>query len=134
MSKGQDTERVAVRTYVPAYQKAEWQQHADDLEMSQAEFVRSMVQAGRREFDLGGGSENPEKQTSPDVNPGGNGLKDRVFELLEAEGQLDWDELVAGLTDDIEERLDEALADLQQENRIQHSGRQGGYTVVDDGR
>jgi hypothetical protein len=38
------------------------------------------------------------------------------------------------LTDDIEDRLDEVLDDLQEENRIKHSGRHGGYRVVDDGR
>ncbi|MFT4957036.1 MAG: hypothetical protein ACI9EZ_000344, partial [Halobacteriales archaeon] len=46
-----DTERSVVKTYVPAYQKALWQRQAETLEMSQSEFVRTMVQAGRRGFD-----------------------------------------------------------------------------------
>jgi len=43
-------DRRSVKTYVPEDQKAIWQDHADDLGMSQSEFVRTMVQAGRRGF------------------------------------------------------------------------------------
>jgi hypothetical protein len=134
MTSERETGRVAVRTYVPAYQKAEWAAEADDMGMSQAEFVRTMVQAGRRDFELGGGSSHREEPDGPDVNPGVDGLEDRVLDLLQRRGTLNWDELVTGLTDDIEDRLDEVLDDLQEENRIKHSGRHGGYRVVDDGR
>lgn len=137
MSSESADERTAVRTYVPEYQKSEWKRHADELGMSQAEFVRTMVQAGRRGFEFGGVSENegsnPAEARSPGASPGENGLEDRVLELLESESHLSWDELVAGLTDDIEDRLDETLGELQQHNRIQYSGRHGGYTVVGDG-
>lgn len=47
-------ESVAVKTTVPAYQRDEWDQHADELGMSRSEFLRCMVQAGRHdllEFD-----------------------------------------------------------------------------------
>ena len=134
MSSERETERVAVRTYVPAYQKAEWAAEANDMGMSQAEFVRTMVQAGRRDFELGGGSSPREEPDEADVNPGFDGLKDRVLDLLQRRGTLAWDELLTELTDGIEDRLDEVLEDLQGENRIKHSGRHGGYTVVDDGR
>lgn len=137
MSSERDTERTAVRTYVPAYQKSEWKRHAEELGMSQAEFVRTMVQAGRSGFEFEGmsGSEsNTLAEGHPSgPTPGGNGLEDRVLELLESEPHLSWEELVAGLTDDIEDRLDETLGELQRDNRIQYSGRHGGYTVVDDG-
>lgn len=46
-----DTERVSVRTYVPAYQRDAWDEHAERLDMSRSEFVRTMVQAGREFFD-----------------------------------------------------------------------------------
>jgi len=45
-----DTSRTAVKTYVPAYQKRLWADHAEELGMSQSEFVRTMVQAGRSDF------------------------------------------------------------------------------------
>jgi hypothetical protein len=137
MSSESDTARTTVRTYVPEYQKSEWKRHAEELGMSQAEFVRTMVQAGRSGFEFEGMSgQGPSKAVEnhqPDVTPGGNGLEDQVVELLESESHLSWDELVAGLTDDIEDRLDATLGELQQENRIQYSGRHGGYTVVGDG-
>ena len=124
-------DRVSVQTYVPADQRDRWREESDELDMSQAEYVRTMVQAGRRGFDLADGSDEP---TSPDVTPGVDGLKSRVLAVLEEQGAADWNALLAGVTDDIEERLDETLEELQTENRIQHSGRQGGYTVVEDGR
>lgn len=138
MTSGDETERVGVRTYVPAYQKEEWTRHADELDMSQAEFVRTMVQAGRQgfEFDGMGASEssNPVQRDDGDVTPGGGGLEGRVLALLEREGHCDWDDLVAGVTDDIEAQLDDVLAELQKSNRVRYDGRAGGYTAVDDGR
>lgn len=134
-------ERVSVQTYVSAEQRERWRAEADELDMSQAEYVRSMVQAGRRSFSLStdGRSLSSEPNNSveggsPDTTPGGERLKDRVLEVLRTEEFADWDELVAGVTDDIEERLDEALEELQADDRIRYSGRHGGYTVVDDGR
>jgi hypothetical protein len=139
-----DTERVTVSTYVPAYQRDRWRADADELGMSQSEFVRTMVQAGRSGFELaesggigdsetGGDSPNPVEDHPPDVTPGGNGLKNRVLEVLSREAVVDWDDLVAGVTGDIEERLDEALDELQTENRVRYSGRHGGYRLVGDG-
>ena len=139
MSSGD--ERVAVQTYVSASQRERWRQEADELDMSQAEFVRSMVQAGRRSFDLSTDGDslstepgNAGDTAPPDATPGGEGLKERVLEVLREEEFADWDELLAGVTDDIEERLDGALEELQASDRIRYSGRRGGYTVVDDGR
>lgn len=121
---GVDTERAAVKTYVPAYQKAEWQAHAEDLDMTQSEFVRTMVQAGRREFEL-----DPVEAQDSGSNPGGDGLEDTVLDILRSEGAKSWDELRSAVTEDIEERLDETLTELQNESRIAYSGRAGGYTL-----
>lgn len=54
-----DDERKTAKTYIPAYQKEEWKEHADELGMSQSEFIRCMVQAGRKVFapDEEGGDE-----------------------------------------------------------------------------
>jgi hypothetical protein len=126
----ENDERVTVQTYVPASQREVWGREAEQLDMSRAEYVRSMVQAGRRSFDLDGTAEEPPSDRS---NPGGQGLEDRVLEILESEGYCDWEELVAGLTDDVEDRLAVALDELQAADRVRYSGRHGGYTVVDDG-
>ena len=126
MGESPDTSRKSVKAYVPAYQKAEWQAHADDLDMSQSEFVRTMVQAGRRGFEPG-----REEPASPDENPGGNALETRVLELLSTD-TYSWDELLEAVSDDIESRLDETLEELQATNRIRYSGRHGGYTLTGD--
>jgi len=161
-----DTSRTAVKTYVPAYQKRLWADHADELGMSQSEFVRTMVQVGRSDFSppeemtgepgefsasreqeesakeqdrgkmeprSGGatprveGGETGSSQTGSDEN--GDDLTDRVLEVLDRDGVLSWDELVEAVTDDIERQLDEAVQNLQDENAIRYSGREGGYTV-----
>jgi hypothetical protein len=122
-----DSDRVAVKTYVPRYQKDAWQEQAAEMDMSQSEFVRSMVQAGRRGFDP-----DPEETGSGDATPGGEGLEDRVLDVLSTGGPLEWDELVSELIDSFEDELEDALGGLQEENRVQYSGRRGGYAVTDD--
>jgi hypothetical protein len=61
------------------------------------------------------------------------GLETRLLEVLDTGSHHSWDDLIAALTDDIEDRLEAALTDLQEQNRVQYSGRHGGYTLVDDG-
>jgi hypothetical protein len=117
-----ETDRVAVKTYVPRYQKEIWQDRASELDMSQSEFVRSMVQAGRRDFDFDG-----VEHGSGGATPGGEGLEERIFEVLASGGPLEWDELVGELIDGFEDELEDTLQGLQAENRIQYSGRKGGY-------
>jgi hypothetical protein len=128
-----DSERTRVQTYVPAYQKSIWEDHADDLGMTQSEFVRTMVQAGRRGFLSADRSDHEAAGgTSSDSNPQGEGIEERVVALLADSGPLDWDQLVERLVDDVEERLDDALTTLQEENRLRYSGREGGYVVTDE--
>ena len=130
MSEKADTERSTVMTYVPAHQKAEWTAHADELGMSQAEYVRTMVQAGRKGFELN--SEGPDLEGPSDpYNPRGHGLETRVLDALDSGDPLSWTELVESLSGDFEDRLEDTLESLQADNRIRYSGREGGYTVVD---
>ncbi|NHN49699.1 hypothetical protein G9464_19195 [Halostella sp. JP-L12] len=138
-SEGDETERTVVKTYVPRYQKEIWTDQADELGMSQSEFVRTMVQAGRRGFDGGGASErsDPQGPNAEDGDPAGSdggdgdGLDDRVLSVLDGEEYLDWESLVESLTGDIESRLEDALQQLQSRDEVRYSGRHGGYTRVD---
>ncbi|MFC7186623.1 DUF5805 domain-containing protein [Halorubrum yunnanense] len=123
-------DRRSVKTYVPAEQKDRWQGHADELGMSQSEFVRTMVQAGRRGFSIGGS----EKAAEPDPSgsdPEGNDLETRVEAAL-SEEPLSWEELVEAVVGDFEDQLEETLDALQDHNRIRYNGRKGGYTLVDE--
>ena len=123
-----DTSRAAVRTYVPSYQKAEWQQHADELDMSLSEFVRTMVQAGRRGFS-GNGSTDEKSVPTGTTAEADDDLEERILSVLAESGPLSWDELLAAVTGDIESSLDDTLQELQAANRIQYSGRAGGYVL-----
>ena len=118
---------VPVKTYVPPYQKERWREHADRLGMSQSEFVRTMVQAGRRDFEVpdGPSSEDPAKAPS-------SGLEPRVKDALSGENHRSWDDLLEAVTDGVEDRLEEALESLQERNAVQYSGREGGYRLVED--
>lgn len=137
-----DTSRTTVRTYVPAYQREEWDDHAEALDMSRSEFVRSMVQAGRRGFgesesasrevetaDSGDGPEEPGGSPSPDADPQGMDVEDRVVAVLRSAEYLSWDQLLEAVTDDIEAELEAALQELQADGRVTYSGRNGGYTI-----
>lgn len=130
MAEG-DTTRTTVKTYVPAYQRAEWQRHADRMDMSRSEFVRTMVQVGRRDFEVpAGGASEGREDPPPDGSDGG--FDERVVEALSGDGPLEWEQLLVVMTEDLEDRLDEALVRLQDGGRVQHSGRDGGYRLVDD--
>ena len=134
-----ETRRTTVATYVPAYQKSEWADHADQLGMTQSEFVRTMVQAGRREFGVPAAGRTDDGSADADGSPptesAVDGFEDRVREALSTNEHLSWDELVASLTDDVESRLDETLQELQSADAVAYSGRHGGYTLTDgDGR
>ncbi len=136
-----DEDRVSVQTYVTESQRNRWREEATDLDMSQAEYVRTMVQAGRRDFDLytrgrdlNTNAEDPVEAGIEDATPGVDGLNSRVLDVLRESEFADWDELLAGVTENIEAQLEEALDELQSEDRIRYSGRHGGYTVVDDER
>lgn len=125
MSDGEaNTERTVVKTYLPAYQKEIWKEHAAELGMSQSEYVRAMVQAGRKGFEA-----TPSEGHSAPTNPRGDSLETRILTLLENGHYLSWDELVEELSNSFNDRLESALDDLQQANQIQYSGRHGGYTV-----
>jgi len=129
--------RAVVQTYVPTYQKEEWKRHADDLDMTQSEFVRTMVQAGRRGFGGSGeGERTAEEDDSGTPDPGGStsddGVRDHVLAALSESGALDWDQLAAQVTEHVERDLEAALDELQASNQVKYSGREGGYTLVED--
>jgi hypothetical protein len=130
---GDETERAAVQTYVPTYQKELWTEDADRMGVSRSEFIRMMVQAGRNEFELPSSSEPNERpvdedHSSPTQN-GGNPFRERVLETLSLDKPRSWDELVDALTEELETELDQTLEELQQDNVVRYSGRQGGYII-----
>lgn len=129
MSKQQD--RTTVRTYVPEHQYEIWRESAEAMDMSLSEFVRSMVQAGRRDFEMEGSREGEssagvEPHSDPS-NPGGHGLEDRVLSTLDSAGVADWSELVDELSGDFEARLEDVIGELEDRGEIRYAPREGGY-------
>lgn len=102
--------------------------------MSRSEFVRSMVQAGRRGFDPWGSTpetgEDGNSEKSDDNDGAGSPLETEILDQLAGEC-LSWDELFEAVTDDIESQLEETLQELQAENRVQYSGPKGGYVLLE---
>ena len=127
----ESTDRTTVRTYVPEYQYETWAEDADSMDMSLSEFVRTMVQAGRRDFDIGDGngaqSPSPEEPHVGRATPGGDGLEDRILERLDADEVVSWDELVDMLAEDFESKLESTLDSLLDAGAIQLDHRRGGY-------
>lgn len=126
-----DEGRVTVSTYVPAHQRERWREDAERLGMSQSEFLRTMVQAGRRGFTLDSDTENSVEPDVPGSNPRGNGLETALLEILRTTGPLGWSELTEELIGDLEDDVESALLELQAENRIHHSPREGTYSLAE---
>lgn len=104
MSSDLDTDRAAVRTYVPTYQKGEWERDAEGRDMSLSEFVRCMVQAGRRGFEG-----NRLEGDSGAVTPGGEPLETYLLEVLDDEPQP------------FEQIIDQLKADLKDTMQTMHT-------------
>ena len=127
-----ETERVAVRTYIPRYQRDRWDEEAEELDMSRSEFVRSMVQAGRSGFfddESSEGTTDDGGDADTEATTQGSDLEDQVVEVLAADEYRSWDELLEAVTNDIEDSLEATLQDLQAAGRVRYSGRNGGYTL-----
>lgn len=124
-------ERASVKAYVPAWQKERWVEEANDLDMSQSEFLRTMVQAGRQNINI-----EPEEGRSEGVDPRGQshdeGFEGRVRSCLESEETLDWDELLDAVTDGVEERVEDAIRELEERGEVRYAPREGGYTLTDE--
>jgi hypothetical protein len=130
-----DTETKRVQTYIPAYQKEIWSEHADDLGMSRAEYIRTMVMSGRRGF-LTGSASDPDDNDTPGVGDAGHAelppvVRERVLITLRQLETADYDDLAEIVTVDVTEALDAVLDDLQQENVIRHQ-RDEGYELIAD--
>lgn len=118
MSQSGTDSRVAVKTYVPREQKRIWDEHAEELDMTTSEFVRTMVQSGRSPFTV-------DEDRSSDGNPRGDELETAILDVLE-NGPATFDELSEEIIGDLEEGLDRTLQSM---DRVTVSGRTGQYSL-----
>lgn len=120
MGQSDTDERVAVKTYVPSEQKQLWVSHADELEMTLSEYLRTMVQAGRAPFEV-------QWDRTSDANPRGDDLESAILDVLE-EGPATFGELSDEIIGELETELDETLQAMDQ---VTVSGRTGEYRLND---
>lgn len=136
--------KVEVKTYLPRYQKAEWDEHREELGInSQSEFVRMMVEAGRfsldREFVREQVDDTPDdaEDTSDDLpDDPAERLEEWVMLTLNDGDYHSWPELVTKYgygEENISAELDDVLKQLQENGRVEYNGRKG-YTLADGGR
>ncbi|MBP2252082.1 DUF5805 domain-containing protein [Halarchaeum nitratireducens] len=123
-------ERVSVKTYVPRYQKEEWVERAEEMDVSQSEFVRLMVQAGVRELGLDDDDTDDGGGHADDAGPS---LERRVLDELRERDVAGWETLVDALAGDFEERLEGTLDGLTERGVVKYSPRDGGYVLRGDG-
>jgi hypothetical protein len=116
-----ETDRTVVKTYVPEYQKDTWRSDAEEMGMSQSEFVRAMVQAGRRDIEL-----EPAEGGSGGVDPGGQALETCVRQTLE-DGPRTWDQL----RDEFVDRLQATLEAMQSAGELRYDPADG-YAIDDE--
>lgn len=126
-SEERDTERVSVKTYLPRYQKEEWVSHAEDLDMSQAEFVRTMVQAGRRVFEEDDAADR-ESTTADGAPETADGLSEQVRTLVEVNGPVSKGEIVA----EFEDVVADVLEDLAAAGEIEYDIHADGFVTAGD--
>ncbi len=124
-----DTERTVVTTYVPSYQKTTWEEHAEELDMSLSEFVRTMVQAGRRGFGATSDETTPEEPHSGTPSPRVD-VRKRVLQTLEREGPLTGPAIVDEILDSLNEDIVEAVEDLKAEGRIERPGISSKFELI----
>ena len=117
-----DTTRTTVQTYIPAYQREQWDAHADELGMSRSEFVRTMIQAGRRGF----GAETNERAEETDDE---QDFEAQIEAVLADQQPVSWEELLEAVVGDVEAEVETALEGLQAADRVRYSGPQGGYIL-----
>lgn len=101
-------ETVEISLYIPEHQLEIWSEHADELGMNRSEFIRAMVQAGRRDFTVSPG-------------PSEDAVRDDILQLLEEHGELDHSEIVQHLVDEIEADVGDAIVELQRQNDIRYA-------------
>lgn len=121
-SESDDTATSTLYVSVPSWQKAEWEGHASELDMSLSEFARSMIQAGRNGYT----TPTPDTPTTPSTR---EDLKEQVLDILSTNGPLEWDAIVDIVTGELEDELEAALEEIQKTDNVIHSSRKGGYVV-----
>jgi len=125
-----ESDPVTVSTRIPKAQRDRWREDADALDMSQSEFVRAMVQAGRRGFSSNGANGNAVETDVAAADPRGSDLRTAILDVLRREGELEWAEIADAVIGDVEDDVEGELLALQARDEVRHSPQRGTYAVA----
>lgn len=106
--------RKRIRTSAPEEQIDQWEKEADEMNVTRAEYMRLMIQAGRRQF--------PVCDTGNDQSDGIN-VENRVLDALEEHGELTWEELIETAIGDVEDKVESTIEELDAQGKVSISLR-----------
>lgn len=114
MAQEEHPEKKRAKTYAPIEQVELWDEEADKMGITRSEYMRFMIQAGRRQFPIcntdNGGSD-------------GIDIENRVLSALDEHGELTWDELIEETVGDIEEAIEDTIEELDEDGTVSISLR-----------
>jgi hypothetical protein len=106
--------RKRIRTSAPEEQIDQWEEEADEMGVTRAEYMRLMIQAGRRQFPIC----DTETTESDGVN-----VEARVLNALEEHGELTWEELTETAIGDVEDKVEDTIEELDDDGKVSISLR-----------
>lgn len=86
-----------------------------------AEYIRAMVAAGQKEFSK------VSAFSDADEEP----MEQRIERELESDSYTSWEELIEGLTEDMEKKVERVLDKMDEAGLVEHSPRHGGWKLND---
>lgn len=103
---------------LPEWQKQQWEQEADKMNMTLSCYTRTMVEAGRSKLSL------DEDQPSGEFTT--RNLEDQIREAIDKEGPLTWETLVETVFQNMEDRIDKTASEMSDV-----TVKKGKYTLQD---
>lgn len=118
MTDGKATKEKRVHFLAREEIVKEWDEEAEDLEMSRSEFLRSMIHAGRRQI----------AQLDPNSDEESRELKEEVLNAIPEDSAAPPDEIVEAVLTPVEEEIrKDILPSLDENGEISYSPVKEGY-------
>ena len=113
-----DETTTYVTASLPEWQKQQWEQEAEKINMSLSGYTRTMVEAGRSKIGL-------DETGTPSEFSTGN-LEDQIREAINENGSLTWNNLVETVFQNMEDRIDKTASEMSDVDV-----KKGEYTLID---
>jgi hypothetical protein len=84
-----------------------------------AEYIRAMVAAGQKEFST----------VAPFEDSNGESMQQQIKQELDTDSYTTWEELIEGLTENIEVEVEDSLTQMEETGAVEHSPRKGGWKL-----